>query len=449
MSLSALLVCLTAAPAVSNSAPYPGPGPEPGPEPRSDLFAIRVGRAETVSQGTIEHAVILVENGKIVQVGEDLPVERGIRILDRPDWVVIPGLVNCWTRSGLDSSGGSNTFEPQLMASGELFWRQDIWKELLDAGVTTLGLVPAGTGLPGQAVAVRPHGSSTEEMVLADGVYLKGNVSSNPSSKKVFRKAFEAADKYAEKEQKAREKWEKDQEKKKKKKKKKKSTKKKDDDEEKEEEKKDEKSAAAEDEKKKESDSDVYTPPEPDANVSPILALRAGEQKVVIEIQRASDWLHALDVLEDEDVAWDLRVNIIPDNDVWAVAEGIGAAEKRVILEPRVTNRSHTRREVLLAQLLHDAGAKVVLSPQSDTATSAEDWREDVAELVARGLDPQVALRAMTLESAAVLGLEERLGSIDVGKDANLVFLNGDPFEPETRIEAVMLEGKIVSGEAK
>jgi imidazolonepropionase-like amidohydrolase len=46
-----------------------------------------------------------------------------------------------------------------------------------------------------------------------------------------------------------------------------------------------------------------------------------------------------------------------------------------------------------------------------------------------------------------MLGLEERLGSLEKDKDANLVFLSGDPFEPSTRVEAVMIEGRIVYGE--
>jgi imidazolonepropionase-like amidohydrolase len=46
-----------------------------------------------------------------------------------------------------------------------------------------------------------------------------------------------------------------------------------------------------------------------------------------------------------------------------------------------------------------------------------------------------------------VLGLEERLGSLDVGKDANLILWSGDPLEPASRIQAVMLEGEFVSGE--
>ena len=47
------------------------------------------------------------------------------------------------------------------------------------------------------------------------------------------------------------------------------------------------------------------------------------------------------------------------------------------------------------------------------------------------------------------MGVGARLGSLDKNKDANLVFLNGDPFEPETRIMAVMLEGRVVFGEVQ
>ncbi len=45
------------------------------------------------------------------------------------------------------------------------------------------------------------------------------------------------------------------------------------------------------------------------------------------------------------------------------------------------------------------------------------------------------------------MGVGDSVGSLDKGKDANFVFLNGDPFEPSTRIQAVMLEGKVVYGE--
>ena len=136
--------------------------------PGDDLLAIRVGKAETISDGTLEHAVILVENGKIVAIGEDLIIERGIPILDRPDWVVTPGLVNCVPRAGLDGRGG-RSFDPQQRAAAEIYAGQDIYADLLAAGVTTLGLVPAGNGIPGQAVAVRTRGNTPAEMILVAG----------------------------------------------------------------------------------------------------------------------------------------------------------------------------------------------------------------------------------------------------------------------------------------
>src|SRR5262245_57898813 len=127
--------------------------------PGGELVAIRVKRAETVAQGPIEHALILVEDGKIVEIGEDLPVERGIRVLDRPEWIAPPGLVDAHTRAGLDR-GGSRAVEPQALATGEIDPRNDIWKELLELGVTTLGYYPDGQGIPGQAVVLQPHGKS-------------------------------------------------------------------------------------------------------------------------------------------------------------------------------------------------------------------------------------------------------------------------------------------------
>ena len=59
----------------------------------------------------------------------------------------------------MDSRAGGG-FEPQVRASKELYWRQDLYEDLAEAGVTTLGLTPAGSAIPGQAVAVQPDGGN-------------------------------------------------------------------------------------------------------------------------------------------------------------------------------------------------------------------------------------------------------------------------------------------------
>lgn len=387
----------------------------------NDLVAIKVGRAETVSQGTIEHAVILVEGGKIVTIGQDLPIERGIPVLDRPEWVAMPGLVSCNSALGLGSSPTSS-FEPQNKASQILYPRQDLWEDLLELGVTTLALRPAGGGVPGQAVAVQPAGSSAQEMILRDGTYLMMYLSSNTGSKSMFRNAFKEADEYVEKEKKAREKYEDDLEKAKKKKK--------DDDDEDEE-------------------PEPYEPPELPPKVAPILDMRSGELSALIRITRASDWLHLLDVLGDEEFSWGLRIGLFDDNNIYEVAEEIGERGLTVVCEPRPTLQRHTRRDRNIPLELANAGAKIAFVPRSDSVGGHRDWRTDVGVMVAFGIDRQVALRAMTLEPATVLGLQDRVGSLEAGKDANMIFLSGDPFEPASVIEGVMLQGRMVHGEVE
>lgn len=412
---------------------------------QGDLLAIRVGKAETIAHGTIEHAVILVENGKIVEIGEDLIIERGIPILDRPNWVVTPGLINCHSRAGLDGRSG-RSFDPHQKASGELYPGQDVYAELLEAGVTTLGLVPAGNGIPGQAVAVRTTGKSRTEMILADSVYLTVYLQASQTSKKMLRDAFKKVDDHDEKVEKAREKWEKDQEKKKKKKKSSKSKK----DDEKDDEKKDEKDEKEEekkDDEKKDDTSDVFVAPVPDPKVEPFIRLRKRELTAMMSLRKSADYLHLLDVIEDEEIDWFLRVQLRNDIDFYEIKERVGERELRVVLNPVITLQPGTRRERNIPAELHESGATIVLTPRSDSVDSHEEWMQDVGYLVAQGLDREAALAAMTLEAAHALGLGERLGSLEKGKDANLVFWDGDPFEPATQVEAVMLEGEFVKKE--
>ena len=393
-------------------------GPDPGP-PRSDLLAIRVGRAYTVNQGVLEHAVILVENGKIVQVGEDLPIERGIPILDRdPEWTVMPGLVNAYSRLGMDGDGGNDSAPGQL-ASGELFPESKDYARVLELGVTTLALYPPGNGIPGRAVAIRPKGERPADMVLAEDVYLKIRMRANSQMKRMVKKGFEEADKWKEKDAKDKEKWEKDKEKEDKKK--------------------------SDDESKK--DIGPYQAPEKNAEAAAFLALRAGELRALVGITDAADYVHFLDCIGEESFQWDIRVPITRELNLFYVQDLIGKAGRRVILEPVLTVHPNTMRQRNPAAELAAAGAKLVLIPRSDSVNGHREWLSNVGEMVAAGLPRDVALRAVTQEAADLIGLGARLGSIEPGKDANLIFFTSDPFEPDSEVKAVMLEGVFVTGE--
>ncbi len=425
-----------------------------------DLVAIRVRRAETVAQGPIEHALILVEGGKIVEIGEDLAVERGIPVVERPDWVATPGLVNCHSRAGAERGQGRG-FEPQLSARTDIDPRADIWAELLELGVTTVALYPDGTGVPGQAVIVRPRGESVEEMLLAETGYLKIHLQATASSKKMLREAFEKVDEYEEKVAKEREKWEKEQEKKKKASKSKKDDKKEEKKEEaKEEEKQDEEKKEPEQtlagpaqdsqDKEKKEEADVFVPPEPDEKVAPFLALRRKELTAMMSIRKSADYLHLLDVIDDEeDVQWFLQFPLQDDVDLFEIAGRLGEKKLLVVTQPEVTLQPHSLRERNVPAELTRAGAAVALTPRNDALLGHRDWLSDVGRLIGQGLPRDEALAAVTLEPARALGQEKRLGSLEKDKDANIVFWSGDPFEPSSRVQAVMLEGEFVVGADK
>jgi hypothetical protein len=402
------------------------------------LFALRVGRAETVSKGVIEHAVILVEGGKIITIGEDLPIERGIPVYDRPEWVVMPGLVSAYSRYSLDSEGGDDN-SPEVLASIELYPASEELRKIVETGVTTLGLYPPGNGISGQAVAIRPLGDTKEELILRDSAYLKILSRANGASKRVIKDGFKKADEYAEKEKKAKEKWDKDNAKKG-------------------SDKKEEPKAGEEKKEEAAPEKGGYVPPEPEPKAKPFADLRAERLRAVVSIQSAAEYLHFLDAIGEEKFPWDLRLPITRESDLFYVlrksefeldVDGIGDKQVRCIMEPVLSVMPGTLRTRNLAKDVVAAGGKLAFIPRGDSFNDHRQWLANVGEVVNAGLDRNVALRAVTLEPASVLGVDQRLGSLEKGKDANMIFYDGDPLEASSRLKAVMLDGKFVFGEVK
>src|SRR6185503_16574167 len=95
--------------------------------------------------------------------------------------------------------------------------------------------------------------------------------------------------------------------------------------------------------------------------------------------------------------------------------------------------------------LLLKAGVKTALLGTGDPRS--EGLLPSVSFAVRYGASPADALRAVTLTPAEILGVADRMGSLEAGKDANLVVLSGDPHDLTTRVEKVMIDGRWVYGE--
>jgi Amidohydrolase family len=407
-----------------------------GLEPLPSLYALRVASAETIADGTVPYAVLLVENGKLIAVGQDLPIEAGIPIYDLPDVEATPGLVSCRSRIGLDARGDTG-INPEIDVRVEAEKSRFDYSRLLEHGVTTLALYPPGGGIIGQSLAIRPIAGSFEERLLKSPAYLAMTCGANKQAKKYVRDAFALVDKYMEAVAKEREKANK------KGSSKAKTTK----EEPKEGEKPAEGEAKPEEKKEGEEKKDAFVPPVPDPRTLPLVKLLAGDLRALVGIRKAADYLHFKDAIVGREFAYHLQIDLRDELDLFYIAEDLGKAGEHMVVDPRIVQHPGTRRERNLPAELQRAGVKIAFVPVEDSIAGHGRWLTDVGLLVRFGFDRQAALEGLTLEPAKVLGLEERLGSLEVGKDANLVLWDGDPLAPTSHILAVILEGRLVFGE--
>lgn len=118
----------------------------------------------------------------------------------------------------------------------------------------------------------------------------------------------------------------------------------------------------------------------------------------------------------------------------------LAEAEPRVLLGPAVVERRHGKIRNSAVRL-SDAGCKIAFGT-GDTAGSRY-LPLHAAMAVRYGLDPQIALAALTIEAARTFRIDERVGSLERGKDADLVVLDGSPFELTSRVRMVIVNGHV------
>ena len=99
------------------------------------------------------------------------------------------------------------------------------------------------------------------------------------------------------------------------------------------------------------------------------------------------------------------------------------------------------------AGLLHEAGIKFCF--RSDTASNSRNVPLEAAMAVAYGLPADIALRCVTLTSAEILGVSKHVGSLTVGKSANVILTDGSPLQATTHIKGILIQGKPYQPESR
>jgi imidazolonepropionase-like amidohydrolase len=384
-------------------------------------LVIRAERIHTVANGIIENGSILIEDGKISRVGVGFAIPGDVRILDAT--VVIPGLIDMHTHVGVysvprvdeNSDGNEMTdpITPQVRAFDSFNFDDPAIAAGRAAGVTTVISRPgSGNIIGGTSVAVKLKDAPPDQMVLKEIADLKMAIEGNPigayGSKgkmpvtlmgvyHLAEKAFVEAEEYMES-------WEKH-------------------------------------EREKAEDDDA-TPPARDLGKEALVMALKGEIPVHIHVATASEVMSAIRLADQ----FDLRISLCHAYYAHLLVDALQDRKDELhfnigppmffsYYDDPLTFKNNPA-------ILANAGYKVSL--QTDALGGAQQNLRHLAMLTVRyGMEAEDALRAVTSAPAEAMDLADRIGSIEVGKDADLVLLDGEPFEMLTEVETVLIDGNV------
>ena len=428
LGLLAIMSAAFAQPADAPSAKAPVP---------PEKVALVGGRIIPVVGPAIEKGTVLIERGKITAIGADVEVPYDARVFNVAGKVVFPGMIDVHTWRGLDIPNEPRPVTPQLDAADAIDPSQLFFEDCLRLGITTVHVIPShNTVIGGLGRVVRPIGLSVAEMTQAEGSYLKLSVTPRAGFDRMLqmamlRETFAELDDYMAKvaERRYEEKL-------------------------KEEDKKLDVGPA----EARQRGRDLIRTEDIDDQHRNVLRLRNGLVRgadkdgpalfkplgAFIYCGNATDIGLATQLAKDNNF-FERTVLVLGGECYKAVAE-LKRAARPVVLPPDLIYRETNPvtgdvRETFVPKKLFDAGLLIALLPGSEDSYAERMLTYQAARCVRNGVPRDEALKAITLNPAKILRLEKQLGSLEPGKDANLVIFSGDPLDFASVVEQVFIDG--------
>ena len=371
----------------------------------------------TMAGTEIKNGDLLIKGDKIAAVGEELQVD-GAETIDLSGQYVTPGFIDAHCHIGMfedslgfegdDGNEMTDPVTPQLRAIDALFPTDRTFDEALAAGVTTAVTGPGSANvIGGQFAAVKTYGRTIEEKLLRAPVAMKIAFGENPkrvyhNQKKspttrmataaILRESLYKAKEYMEKKQ-----------------------------------------AAAGDQGKM---------PAFDLKWESLLPVLNNEIPLKAHAHRADDIMTAIRIAEE----FKLRITLDHCTEGHLIADLLAARGYPAIVGPSFGDRSKVELRNLTFEtpgILSKAGVKVAI--MTDAPVIPLQYLPLCAKLAVRnGMEPEEALKAITINPAEIVGLSQRVGSLEVGKDADLVVFDQNPLAFETNIMIVFVNGQKV-----
>ena len=407
--LTLLVALLLALPAHAQKQPgFQGP------------FALTNAQVIVAPGDTLDDGTVVIRDDSIAAVGPDVSVPSDAQAFDLSGQMVYPGFIDSGTHLGL-AEIGSLPETRDFNEIGDLTAHMNALTAVNPStvhvpttrvhGITSVITEPENGILPGTAALIGLHGYTPEQMHLGDVTLTKLNFPSvgrqGPSddrSPETIQKEAEKAltqlnDLWAQAERYARI-----------------------------------DSAVAE-------QPEARRQPEFVPAMEGLLPVIRGEQPLMISANAAADISKALDWAEERGVLDQLILSGALEG--WRVADEIAAANVPVlvgsIMQPPSRESDRYDKAYRTPALLHDAGVTVAL--RSGKTENVRNLVFHAGFAAARGLGKTEALRAITANPARIFGVADQVGTIEVGKRANLFVANGDPLQPATDVQHLFIDG--------
>ena len=367
---------------------------------------------------------VAIENGKIVAVGQSLSYSDA-EVRDVTGMTVMPGIVDphchigMWEDAmgfeGADGNECTNPITPELRAIDAINPYDRCFEEAAAGGVTTCVTGPGSANvIGGQFVAIKTHGDSVEDMVLRFPVAVKAAFGENP--KRVYngknqtpstrmataafmRKALIEAQEYNEKLERGK--------------------------------------------------ADPEKMPERNLGKEILARVIRRELPMKIHAHRADDILTAIRICREFKLRYTLdhctEGYLITDK----LKEALGEDCEGIIVGPLLTDRSKIELKNLsfkAPKVLEQAGIEYAM--MTDHPVTPEQYLPICTAVAVReGASEEGALKAITINAAKITGIADRVGSIEVGKDADIAVFSGHPFDFRSRCVLTLVNGKVAHEE--
>ena len=367
----------------------------------------------------IENGFVSFENGKITAIGSMKNLPAG-EYLDAHGGWVMPGLVDAHTHLGLfedslgfegeDGNEDTEPITPQLRVIDGINPMERSFAEARAAGVTCCVVSPGSCNpIAGQAAAIKTNGRRIDDMIVKTPCAMKFALGENPKScyndkdeapvtrmatAALIRETLHKAQEYAA--------------------------------------------------QKKRAD-DPADAPEYDAKMEALLPVLDGSCQAHFHAHRADDMFTALRIAKE----FSLHAVILHGTEAHLVSDILAEEGVPICSGPFLTDRSKPELRHLTEQspaLLTQAGILTSISTDHPETPLKHLMRCAVAAVQA-GMQPMDALRAITLVPAQIAGIDDRVGSLRAGKDADILITSGDPLDYRTKVTAVFINGTQIKQE--